>query len=239
MTSIHQNAAMLTLFAALGAVRCLPHDAYVEHLVTCLCIACMAPKGCRLAVCRLFDMLQCWTVMKPRELLLVWSSSADAAIPGMIGLGHLCHAWVNVHDGRLWSTFIVPPCPDILVPQQWRVSACICRCEGAVVKFVQRDVEGEGWQALEPGQLTDYAWDEPLGSNRLRVMVREGRRLADVENDLLNLRPNINEYQLDMIKVGCCACIVHAWSSAFSMACPFLASCWGVSSALIRQGMLI
>ena len=69
------------------------------------------------------------------------------------------------------------------------------------MKFVQRELEVEAWQALEPGQSTDYAWDEPLGSNRLRVKVQEGRRIADTENEF-NLRPNVNEYQLDMIKVN-------------------------------------
>ena len=68
------------------------------------------------------------------------------------------------------------------------------RCEHITVKFQQRDLETTSdWDTLTPGHTAEYAWDEPMATHRLRVVLEsatEAFRDAPVQ-----------EYNLDDIKV--------------------------------------
>ena len=68
----------------------------------------------------------------------------------------------------------------------------ICRCAAVTIRFQQREA-GMEWEKLPAMCSTDYAWDEPSLSHKLRITV---------DSDTLNVRePNIHEYNLDNIRV--------------------------------------
>ncbi len=60
--------------------------------------------------------------------------------------------------------------------------------------FQQRDALRQDWEGVGPGQRTDYAWDQPMGSHRLCVSVRDASAaFRDVTT---------HEYSLDVIRVS-------------------------------------
>ena len=60
--------------------------------------------------------------------------------------------------------------------------------------FQQRDAPRQDWEGVGPGQRTDYAWDQPMGSHRLCVSVRDtSAAFRDVTT---------HEYSLDVIRVS-------------------------------------
>ena len=67
-----------------------------------------------------------------------------------------------------------------------------CRCEGLDVLFQQRDAARHEWEAVRPGQSTDYAWDLPLGSHKLCISIKDS---SAAFRDMTT-----HEYSLDLIK---------------------------------------
>ena len=67
------------------------------------------------------------------------------------------------------------------------------RCEGLDVLFQQRDAARQDWEAVRPGHKTDYAWDQPLGSHKLCICIRDG---SAAFRDMTT-----HEYSLDFVKV--------------------------------------
>ena len=60
--------------------------------------------------------------------------------------------------------------------------------------FQQRDAPRQDWEGVGPGQKTDYAWDQPMGSHKLCVSVRDASAaFRDVTT---------HEYSLDVIRVS-------------------------------------
>lgn len=60
--------------------------------------------------------------------------------------------------------------------------------------FQQQDAPRQDWEGVGPGQRRDYAWDQPMGSHRLCVSVRDASAaFRDVTT---------HEYSLDVIRVS-------------------------------------
>lgn len=59
--------------------------------------------------------------------------------------------------------------------------------------FQQRDAPKHEWEAVQPGQTTDYAWDQPSGSHKLCVSIKDS---SAAFRDMTT-----HEYSLDAIKV--------------------------------------
>ncbi len=59
--------------------------------------------------------------------------------------------------------------------------------------FQQRDTARHDWEAVRPGQKTDYAWDLPSGPYKLSVCIKDG---STAFRDMTT-----HEYSLDIIKV--------------------------------------
>ena len=68
-----------------------------------------------------------------------------------------------------------------------------CRCEALDVLFRQRDTARQDWEAVCPGHRTDYAWDQPTGSNKLCICIKDG---SAAFRDMTT-----HEYSLDAVKV--------------------------------------
>ena len=61
------------------------------------------------------------------------------------------------------------------------------------MRFQQRDIDRDHWEAVEPGHSVDYAWEEPTLAHRLCVLMEtEGVAFRDASE---------HEYNLDVIKV--------------------------------------
>lgn len=62
------------------------------------------------------------------------------------------------------------------------------------VRFQQRDIDRDHWEAVEPGHSVDYAWEEPMMPHRLCVSLEtEGVAFRDASE---------HDYNLDVIKVS-------------------------------------
>ena len=72
-------------------------------------------------------------------------------------------------------------------------SFCTClRCEALSLRFQQKDLNSTTWDTLQAGQQLDYAFEEPLLSHKIRVVLF-------AENGYLD--QTVHEYPLDIIKV--------------------------------------
>lgn len=68
------------------------------------------------------------------------------------------------------------------------------RCAAVDIKFMQKGSDRLKWDTLMPRSRTDYAWDYPLSSHKLKVVI-SGDEMNSTEE-------NVKEYSLDNIKVG-------------------------------------
>lgn len=70
---------------------------------------------------------------------------------------------------------------------------CTChRCEALNLRFQQKDFNSASWDTVQAGQQLDYAFEEPLLSHKIRVVLF-------AENGYLDQA--VHEYPLDIIKV--------------------------------------
>ncbi len=72
--------------------------------------------------------------------------------------------------------------------------------------FQQRDAARHDWEAVRPGQKTDYAWDQPSGSHKLCVCIKDG---SAAFRDMTT-----HEYGLDTVKVRLLPRILCAHTAA-------------------------